>query len=691
VKVSKRQRQIIEMLIERKNEMTAAEIAQVLKLSTRTIHRELPEIEAILYASGVTLQKKAGTGIQIYASPEDIDHLKKHLLLADSSEYSPDERKVLVICRLLETEEPIKLFALSYDLQAAIPTISSDLDELQSWLERQGLTLVRRRGYGVELNGSERAKRKMISLLVLEHLADSVLFGSGSEPVIDPVSNQLLMMIGHDQFFRVEKVLWCLDKQEQTNLTENDYTFLLIQLSIAITRYQQHMRIEESSAAGQDMSLSEAEHERYRYFADAMELTLPLAEQIYITELLMDWKKTAVNAGLLQDDLKMLDFVTRLIHEVGDELGSSLAEDQSLKEGLMQHMERVFHRIASGEPIRNPLLSQIRRDYETLFAIIQSVSVSSRMNTEYSFPDEEIAYLVMHFGASIERLSQRSLRVRALLVCTSGIGSSKLLAVRLQKELPQLELVAHISWFEAARFEKDAYDLVISTVDLPLPSDQYVRASPLLTQDEVARLRQFIHDLPMKERSDLEQMNQSRKPTLGLLSDIRHYAQQIVPIIERFHVYPVPSHSFKLLADLREIVVYMCGILTKQGLMVSSEEIVERILAREQQGSQIIGSTELALFHTRSESVDVPSLSLFRFESPISWTAASGRQIGQILFMIGPLELDKQTLEVLSEFSAMLLEPGMIDRLAQDDEQSIKHFYSARFEQFIKTKLEWRE
>lgn len=64
-----------------------------------------------------------------------------------------------------------------------------------------------------------------------------------------------------------------------------------------------------------------------------------------------------------------------------------------------------------------------------------------------------------------------------------------MLAVRLTKELPQINIVGNASWFEAARIPEKDYDLIISTVDLPLPPDQYIKLSPLLTKDEAERLR----------------------------------------------------------------------------------------------------------------------------------------------------------------------------------------------------------
>jgi len=57
--LSHRHRQILELLLSHKDEITAGEIAAEIGVSSRTVHRELSELETILTDSGLTLQKKS--------------------------------------------------------------------------------------------------------------------------------------------------------------------------------------------------------------------------------------------------------------------------------------------------------------------------------------------------------------------------------------------------------------------------------------------------------------------------------------------------------------------------------------------------------------------------------------------------------------------------------------------------------
>ncbi|UUZ81840.1 PRD domain-containing protein [Paenibacillus sp. P26] len=157
-------------------------------------------------------------------------------------------------------------------------------------------------------------------------------------------------------------------------------------------------------------------------------------------------------------------------------MGVDFSEDRSLRDGLFDHMKAAVQRLNDGLRIRNPLLEQIHRDYSGLFGVVREAADAAL--PELEVPDEEVGFLVMHFGASLERLKRLRRHVRAVVVCTSGIGSSKMLQIRLQKESPQVEIVDRASWYEASRIPEDNYDFIISTIDLPLEPSQYMKVSP---------------------------------------------------------------------------------------------------------------------------------------------------------------------------------------------------------------------
>ncbi|WP_179232848.1 BglG family transcription antiterminator [Paenibacillus rigui] len=696
--VSNRQRQILEMLLSRNGEITASEIASEIKVSVRTVHRELPELEKMLEAYGISLLKKSGSGIRLLADSRSLNELRESLSLTSQAGYSTEERKVLISCCLLESDEPTKLFALAHDLRVAVPTIASDLDHVESWAVKYGLTLVRRRGFGVQLEGPESIKRKVIYLLAKDHLDDSAIFGHTADlPSPSPVTLKLLSMVGKENLMQVEQALWGLEEHGLNELSESGYTDLLLQLSVAVTRIRQGYGIAptdnihsgRSVDADADVTaLYGRERAMLAHLSNALKLSLSREEAIYISALLRGEKTTATSRLLPQDDFSLMETVRGLIQAMEERCGAPLSEDRSLRDGLLNHLEPALQRIADGERIRNPLLAQIRKNYEQLFSWVRQAA--DHIFKHIVIPDEEIGFLVMHFGASIERLKQLSRNVKAIIVCTSGIGSSKLLAVRLGKEMPQIEIIDHVSWYEASRIPDGAYDLIISTVDLPLEARQYVKLSPLLTKEEIEKLRHYVQEVTLKKPAEAHLESSYEVQAWELLLLLNRYMHEIIALIEQFEVFPLEpafmpdgQHT-----DLRATLHKVCEAVNQDGSLTRIEPVVELLLEREQHGTQVIPDTHLALFHTRSESIRKPVLSMFRLNTPLVLHSEHPAEVVQLVLMLGPLELAKESLEVLSEFSALLLLPELITLLEQGSTPEIKQFLSKELLSFYLNKTE---
>ncbi len=59
------------------------------------------------------------------------------------------------------------------------------------------------------------------------------------------------------------------------------------------------------------------------------------------------------------------------------------------------------------------------------------------------------------------------MEIQALIVCPTGIGTSKMLASRIRKEIPEINSVVIKSVKEIKEAALEGYDVVISTVRLP--------------------------------------------------------------------------------------------------------------------------------------------------------------------------------------------------------------------------------
>ena len=173
--MEQRTRDILQLLLAEKNFRTTAELAAQLNVSGKTISRQLPKVEEALNAVGLRLEKKSGAGIKIVGSDVKRYALAKQLKSAEKREFTPNERRSVIISTLLSSREPIKLFALSSAVHVTDSTISNDLDKLEPWFRDQGLKLLRKPGLGVSLLGDERDLRRAIVRYIYEHVGEESL------------------------------------------------------------------------------------------------------------------------------------------------------------------------------------------------------------------------------------------------------------------------------------------------------------------------------------------------------------------------------------------------------------------------------------------------------------------------------------------------------------------------------------
>lgn len=684
--ISNRTRQIIEILLHADQELTVGEIASQIEVSPRTVHRELTNVEQFVTAYPIELIRKAGSGIRLHGAQAHMNMLAQSLSTITEVDYTSEDRQLLILCMLLAADEPIKLFALAHDLKAAVSTITSDLNTLEKWVKRWRVTLVRKRGLGVVLVGTEAQLRELIRQLIKQRLDPTELITNSNLLTGHPLYEHLFQLAGKSVMSDVESTLWLWEEQWESHLSEDGYTDLLLRLSIAISRIRAERFIQpgEWRRLKHDDSVDDSEIERLiELLSKHFELEFSADEKKYVFYIIHHVREEHLLA-LLGDDMSLTQAIGQITQQVERTFHVNLSEDRSLRDGLFHHMKVTLHRLNDGMLIRNPLLEQIMKDYEELFEVVRT-AVTAYL-PDIDIPDAEIGYIVTHFGAALERLKQQQPDVHAILVCSTGIGSSKLLQVRLQKEFPQIRIVDRVSWYEASRLPKERYDIIISTIDLPISPGAYLKVSPLITQEDADHLHAFIRDTAIANKPypvEMPAHHYNRgKAELEQLISKKITLDQILWIIEQFEVVELREDYDSLSSILEAACLYE----QQKEILIEADLVRHRLLEREKSGSQMIPDTNLALFHTRSSAIHVSSLTLFKLTTPLYMDKHKKILLSEFLLMLAPQSLPWESLEVLSEISALLLEDELIELLSSGEEEAIRQYITTKLYAFYNTK-----
>ncbi|EFR96157.1 DNA-binding PRD domain-containing protein, partial [Listeria ivanovii FSL F6-596] len=124
-----------------------------------------------------------------------------------------------------------------------------------------------------------------------------------------------------------------------------------------------------------------------------------------------------------------------------------------LKIELLSHMKPMVNRMNHQINIKNNLLSDIKLEYGSLFEIIKKTARDVAKTFKiHTISEDEIGYITIYFAKHIE---QSPLIKRIIIMCSSGIGTSELLKVKVQKAFPDVEIVDVLS---STRFKNNLQD-----------------------------------------------------------------------------------------------------------------------------------------------------------------------------------------------------------------------------------------
>ena len=145
------------------------QIADELAISKRTVQRELDYITTILAPYQLTLTRKKGAGLLLAGTPQARQRLADALNASGRSDWSDKrERRRYLLFELLRDRTPKKLYHYSRLLGVSESTAASDLEALGPWLRKNNLSILKKPGFGVVLNGTEQNYREAMRRFISE-------------------------------------------------------------------------------------------------------------------------------------------------------------------------------------------------------------------------------------------------------------------------------------------------------------------------------------------------------------------------------------------------------------------------------------------------------------------------------------------------------------------------------------------
>lgn len=648
---NEREKLILQILLKNIGEaLSIKEIAKATKIKERTLYREIKNLEDSLQRLGIELVKEKSR----YILKGNVSSLDSSLFETNFEDYaySTETRLTLILCFLILNEDT-SIKDISEKLMLSYNTVASTITTIEKILFDYKLTLIRKKGQGIEIEGKEVDRRVLLISLLCNEISDEEFFTRlNNRDILS--SNPFIKFLNFDL---IKKVFYENKHLDVFNLyTDSSIKKILISLNVVFLRISYTTEIKENFTAQEYnsiISLLNASKEivDFDITEDIIQFLIKILKTCRLIEQLSYFND--------KYSYTLVYKINLLIKYVSEKMNVDFTQDTNLSSGLIAHVESAIKRHQMNLTEENDeLLEFVLKNYNELYLIIKSELLV--VFDEINFNSTELSYIVIHFASSFEQIYRKNF-IRALVICASGIGSSKILGSQIRKNIPEIKNLEYTIPSKVTKSLVNNYDVVISTIELEQDID-YLLIPTILKEKDISLIQERILASRSFKRNDFVKSEDSFN-----IDKLGSACQIILKNTE----YIVADNTKKN----EEI---LDNIFENSALVINNkEEIVDSLLDRHNKSSVVIPNTDIALFHTLDKELAEPFIIICSLNNVLAMKDVMGEEqrVEYFIIMVSPNE--QEYTELLSQISIAIL-----------DDKIFGEALTSKNKNFILTKVE---
>ncbi|EAF5667568.1 transcription antiterminator [Listeria innocua] len=440
--LTKTERALINLFLTKNDFLTANQLALMLEVSSKTIYRKIKNINSATDEKEIIISEK-GRGYKLNYKAYIQAKLET---TSDIFGYTPSERREKILLQVLfKSPKYLNIAKLYEGYYVGYNSIKNDFALLNQSIEKYHLALEKKQKE-IRVVGTEEniriAINEVINNLDLSSYDDlkteySNLNNADVQFIVrqmEIIENKLMISIPYPYDINIFSHLYILINRfrqgEVEDFDETNEIYLM-------TNEKLHtIAVEAIESIEQYLKMKLPKRETFNFLQ-------------YLISSRFNHEIELISSNILPIVEEMTDFY---INQVAAKIDMPINKKQ-LKIELLSHMKPMVNRMNHQINIKNNLLSDIKLEYGQLFDIIKEtardVAETFKLNT---ISDDEVGYITIYFAKHIE---ESPLVKRIIIMCSSGIGTSELLKVKVQKAFPDVEIVDVLS---STRFKNSLQD-----------------------------------------------------------------------------------------------------------------------------------------------------------------------------------------------------------------------------------------
>lgn len=524
--MNKRSREILSQLItktEYSQTMSIQDLAEMFKVSSRTIRYDIEQINDYLKENHLQPLNLGKQGV--INTQADITKARESLSEEGfySFKLSREERVCFSAVMMICSDDYITLSEIADQLFVSRSTIIQDLEHIKSFFRERHLYVLSHSNKGLLLEGREIDKRNLLIDMIQ---SENSIFKA--EPIFQHLTQCLSknLKIDLEDISMIEKIINEAEHIYGRFLTDQSFVQLRNYFQLSLYRLRKAHYVEYGDDKNSKWDMAKGMIDQIQQF---IVKEIPDTEIYYVASVLNRMKyikKTTSNKEIV----KMQVITRNFIEKISKDIHRNLQGDYIFYENLINHLESTFSTLGDRFAINSVVDEILQRYPEVKQATERNVYVFE----EYvgrKLSEEEIAYIVVHICAAIERNKNETVRYSVVLVCNGGIGTSQLLLARLEKFF-HLDVIDIIPAHDIENMNMDDVDAVISTISLEGKGIEYIQVDPLLTDEDCIRVGEKLSKIHPKvsEKETISEENQDSLKSLETIKDILEEDEEEIAI-----------------------------------------------------------------------------------------------------------------------------------------------------------------
>lgn len=491
--MTKNSDKIINTLAKYDRFVTSKELAQIIGVSTKTIYRSVNEINQEYHFPVIKSERGKGYIIDYdqYLKLSGQSHEESSLMVK-----SPLERRNEVMTALLfNAPLAVNINDVYEKYYVSAELIRQDLVAISKILNKSNLVLERDGNY-VAVKGQEQRIRRAINNALVQSKA------MNTESIND-FASEFEDLSNYDNQFLTTQLDW-IQKSLNTTIPYPYNVNIFSHLYVLIKRFRNGKVVQnENQAALKDRyhqlrvdnaNFWKISNDVIQNTADYIHREIPEIESYYLLEYLISMRYNhdfELDDSVSSEASRLADY-----YIAGFELNSHDQRAKALKSDLISHIRPMYNRLNNQIMIANKLLDDIKSEYHELFARVKTLSCKAHLDglLPWDISEDEIGFLTLYFAKYFE---ETSLHKQALVMCASGVGTSKLLYAKIHRNFPDLDLVGITSKsdYEKNYTKYGTVDLIVSTIPVvPRNNERVILSSAMFNTQDRNRLSRYLNE-----------------------------------------------------------------------------------------------------------------------------------------------------------------------------------------------------